>query len=187
MSKKALVIIANGSEEMEAVIAIDVLRRGNVEVTVAGLEGPQPVECSRQVNIVPDVSLADVDSSKVYDVMVLPGGLKGSESFAKSPLVKSLLTEQYQNGRLVAAICAAPIALKAHNIAAGHTITSYPAMKQQLQEGELYKYSEDKVVVDRNVITSRGPGTAYDFGLKLVELLQGAQAAQDIRKAMLVE
>jgi len=145
MVKKALLILADGAEEMEAVITIDTLRRSGVEVTVAGLNGVQPVTCSRSVVIQPDVSLAEV-ASLSHEVVILPGGLKGAEALSKSPLVGELLKKQEEDGRMVAAICAAPIAFESHGIAKGKRITSYPSMKERLLAN--YQYVEDRVVVD---------------------------------------
>ncbi|KAF3421249.1 hypothetical protein E2986_06392 [Frieseomelitta varia] len=183
MSKKtALLLIADGSEEMEAVITTDVLRRVGIDVTVAGLTENPCVKCSRDVKICVDAKLSDAVNQK-YDVVILPGGLNGSKAFANSSEVGKLLQQQEQENRLIAAICAAPTALKIHGIAKGKKITSYPAMKDQLTD--YYKYLEDKVVIDGNLITSRGPATAFAFSLAIAEKLIDKQTADDTAKAML--
>ncbi|XP_017884796.1 protein dj-1beta-like [Ceratina calcarata] len=180
--KSALLLLAEGSEEMEAVITTDVLRRAGINVTVAGLgEGPC-IKCSRDVKIRADMQLQDAINQK-YDVVVLPGGLGGSKAFISSAEVGKLLQQQEKEGRLIAAICAAPTALKAHGIAKGKKLTSYPAMKDDLVND--YEYVEDKVVVDGNLITSRGPATAFAFGLAIAENLVNKQTADDVAKAML--
>ncbi|XP_055854929.1 protein dj-1beta [Episyrphus balteatus] len=185
MSKTALVILAPGAEEMEFVIAADVLRRAGVAVTVAGLKDATAVTCSRDVVITPDASLED-SKSKNFDVVILPGGLGGSKAMAESPLVGEILKKQESEGRLIAAICAAPIALAAHGIFTGKSLTSYPAMKGQLVS--VYKYVDDqKVVQDGNLITSRGPGTAFDFALKLAEVLAGEAKATEVAVGMLLK
>lgn len=184
--QKALLLLAEGAEEMEAVITADVLRRGGVEVTIAGLGGMTPVKCSRSVVIVPDKSLDDALKEPLYDVVILPGGLKGSESLAASTAVGKLLKEQEKNGRLIAAICAAPIALKSHGIGCGKNITSHPSKKDEVASGN-YKYSEDRVVVDGQLITSRGPGTAFEFALAIVEKLQNKEAANKLVPPMLLK
>ncbi|XP_044763780.1 protein dj-1beta [Coccinella septempunctata] len=186
MSKKACVFLAPGAEEMEFVISVDVLRRGDVKVTVAGLPDNAAVKCSRQVNIVPDCSLAEAAQKGPYDLLVLPGGLGGAEALSKSKEVGKLLKEQESAGRFIAAICAAPTALKAHEIGVGKTVTSYPSVESQMTEGGKYIYKQDKVVVDGNIITSRGPGTAFDFALKLVDMLNGKEKASEVAKAMLL-
>ncbi|XP_013099068.2 protein dj-1beta [Stomoxys calcitrans] len=185
MSKTALVILATGAEEMEFVIAADVLRRAGISVTVAGLTGAEPVKCSRDVVIVPDMSLENAKTNK-YDVVILPGGLGGSKSLAESSLVGEILKQQEQENRIIAAICAAPaFALPAFGIGKGKSLTSYPSFKSQLESE--YKYVDDqKVVQDGNLITSRGPGTAFDFGLKIAEVLAGPEKASEVAKGMLL-
>ncbi|XP_052213967.1 Parkinson disease protein 7 homolog isoform X2 [Dreissena polymorpha] len=153
---KALVILSEGAEEMETVISVDVLRRGGIEVTVAGLEGSDPVLCSRDVRIVPDKALSD--TTGIFDVVICPGGAKGAKNLAESPEVGSILQKQEKEGRYIAAICAAG-----------------------------YKYSEERVVQDGKLITSRGPGTTFEFALKIVEVLQGAEKANSLVNPMLLK
>ncbi|XP_032232372.1 protein/nucleic acid deglycase DJ-1 isoform X2 [Nematostella vectensis] len=138
----ALVILAEGAEEMEAVITADVLRRGKVP----------------------------------YDAVILPGGLTGAQNLAKSDQVGQILREQYEAGRIVAAICAGPTALLAHGVGGGKRVTSYPSFKDKMTG---YTYSEDRVVRDGNLITSRGPGTAFEFGIELVRAIRGDDGAAD--------
>ncbi|KAJ3087684.1 Protein deglycase DJ-1zDJ-1 [Quaeritorhiza haematococci] len=180
----ALVLVANGSEEMEAVITIDTLRRGKVDVTVAGLTGSQSVECSRKVVLVPDVALSDIKDKTAFDAVILPGGLGGAEAFAKSEEVHALLKSYEANPqKIVAAICAAPIALNAAGVGKGKHITSHPSVKDKLGA---YSYKEDRVVVDGNFVTSRGPGTAFEFALKLLEKLCGKETVQEVVAPMLL-
>ncbi|KAF7406007.1 hypothetical protein HZH68_005376 [Vespula germanica] len=181
----ALLLIFDGSEEMEAVITADVLRRGGVCVTIASLGDNECVKCSREVKICADTTLANVSEKEKYDVVILPGGLGAARAFAESAEVGKLLKKQEKGNRLIAAICAAPIALKSHGIGKGKRLTSYPAMKNQLTNG--YEYSEDRVVVDGNLITSRGPGTAFAFGLALIERLVSKETAVTVAKGMLYE
>ncbi|KAH8384722.1 hypothetical protein KR093_006068, partial [Drosophila rubida] len=184
MTKTALVILAPGAEEMEFIIAADVLRRAGITVTVAGLNGSEPVKCSRDVIIVPDKSLEQA-VDQPYDVVVLPGGLGGSNAMGESKAVGDLLRTQDSAGRLIAAICAAPTALAKHGIGSGKAVTSYPSMKSELVEK--YSYVDDKnVVQDGNLITSRGPGTAYEFALKISEQLAGVEKAQEVAKGLLL-
>jgi protein DJ-1 len=178
---KALVLLAPGSEEMEAVISIDVLRRGGIEVTVAGLDGADPVRCSRGVVISPDVALDDVIGA--FDVLVLPGGAEGAKRLAESARVGDLLRDQELGGRLVAAICAAPIALRAHGVFQGRKFTSHPSVKPLVEEwGD---YSEHPVEADGNLITSRGPGTAFAFALRIVGALTDAKRMVEVRAPMM--
>ena len=183
MSKNpsALVLLAPGSEEMEAVISIDVLRRGGIEVTVAGLDGTDPVRCSRGVVITPDVALNDVDG--LFDVLVLPGGAEGAKRLAESKRVGELLKDHELGGRMVAAICAAPIALRAHGVFEGRKLTSHPSVKPMLEEW--CEYSEHPVEADGNLITSRGPGTAFPFALRIVGALTDAKRMVETRAPMM--
>lgn len=177
----ALVLLAQGSEEMEAVISIDVMRRGAIDVTVAGIDGAGPVRCSRGVVITPDVALDSVD--REVDMIVLPGGAEGATRLAQSEAVGRLLRAQEQSGRWVAAICAAPIALKAHGVFRNRQLTSHPSVKPMLEGwGE---YSEHSVVADGNLITSRGPGTAFAFALRIVGALTDAERMLEVRAPMM--
>ncbi|XP_073965129.1 protein dj-1beta-like [Choristoneura fumiferana] len=186
MSKSALVILAQGAEEMETIITVDMLRRAGVTVILAGLDGCTPVLCSRQVTLVPDQSLADALANKPeYDAVILPGGLEGSERLSKSSVVGTLLKEHEKAGKIVAAICAAPTAFVAHGIGRGKKVTSYPTTKDHITGDYTYVEGE-RVVVDDNVVTSRGPGTAYWFGLSLIQLLAGKEKADAVEKGMII-
>ncbi|XP_018562008.1 protein dj-1beta isoform X2 [Anoplophora glabripennis] len=183
MSKTALVFLAPGAEEMELVISIDVLRRGGFDVSVAGICDASPiVKCSRGVSVKPDILLSDAKGP--YDILVLPGGLGGAQSMARCKAVGEMLKQQENESRWIAAICAAPTVLKAHGVGLGKSLTSYPSMKDQLKDD--YKYQEDKVVVDGKLITSRGPGTAYDFALTIIDKLIGKEKASEVANAMLL-
>merc|ERR1719233_1662000 len=183
MAPRALVLLATGAEEMETVITVDVLRRGGV-VVVAGIDGANTVTCSRNVKIAPDSGLAECGGQ--YDCVVLPGGGPGAAALGASKEVGQLLAEQDSAGRIIGAICAAPTALLSHKIGLGKNITSYPAPAFKEKLAGPYNYKEDKVVVDGNLVTSRGPGTSFDFGLELVKLLVGEEKMKEIASAMLV-
>uniref|UniRef100_T1IZC7 DJ-1/PfpI domain-containing protein n=1 Tax=Strigamia maritima TaxID=126957 RepID=T1IZC7_STRMM len=186
MTKRALLLLAEGAEEMETVITADVLRRGGINVTIAGVAGSDPVKCSRDVVILPDKSLTDaISNAATYDVVILPGGLKGAQNLAANQKVGDILKDQEKAGRLIAAVCAAPTALKAHGIGHGKTLTSHPSTKNAMEEGSHYKYSEDRVVEDDQLITSRGPGTCFEFGLAIVTKLEGKEKADSLVAPML--
>ena len=178
---KALVLLAPGAEEMEAVISIDVLRRGGVDVTVAGIHGVEPVRCSRGVLITPDLALDQVEGE--FDVLVLPGGAEGARELAESKAVGEQLRDQEASGRWVAAICAAPIALKTHGVFEGRRMTSHPSVRPALESFGMY--SEHPVEADGNLITSRGPGTAFPFALRIVGALTNAETMADVRAPMM--
>ncbi|XP_071805703.1 Parkinson disease protein 7 homolog [Asterias amurensis] len=183
----ALLILASGAEEMETVIPADVLRRGKIDVTIAGLMGTAPVTCSRNVVIVPDKSLEEAEKKGLYDVVILPGGGEGAKNLAESSKVGEILRAHESAGKIIAAICAAPTALLSHGIAKGKTLTSHPAVKEKMEADGTYKYSEDSVVKDGTLITSRGPGTAFNFALALVEELKGKEVAESLVSPMILK
>lgn len=177
----ALVVLAPGAEEMEAVISIDVLRRGGIDVTVAGVAGDQPVRCSRGVVITPDVALEDVGDD--FDVLVLPGGAEGARQLANSEAVGERLRSHESADKWVAAICAAPIALKSHGVFKGRRMTSHPSVRSILEDwGE---YSDHPLEADGKLITSRGPGTAFPFALRVVGALTSAERMAEVRAPMM--
>lgn len=179
---RALVILAQGAEEMEATITVDVLRRGGVEVVLAGLDGDGPVVCSRGVRILPDVALST--TAGPWDVIILPGGLEGARRLSESPAVGDLLRAQEAAGRAAAAICAGPTALVKHNVYSGRKLTSFPGVQDVVgAHGELV---QTPVVEDRNLVTSQGPGTTFAFALALVRRLAGEETAENVRRGMLL-
>ena len=176
MEKSALVPIAYGSEEMEAVIVIDLLRRAEINVVVAG--DSDIVTCSRGIKIVPDRPLSDIADDENFGAIVLPGGGKGVEGLIEDDNLISLLKYNNEKGNLICAICAAPKILVHHNIIDENTmITSFPDVYNELNHKN---YSEDSVVVDGNIITSRGAGTAIEFALKIIEKLVSDKKAREI-------
>lgn len=185
MSKRALIILASkGAEEMEVIITGDVLERGGIHVDYAGLDGTQPVDCARKARIVPSIAF-DSAQNDAYDIVILPGGQPGSTTLAETPKVGDLLKTQAAAGKWIGAICAAPIALLSHGIKT-EVLTSHPSVRDQLVKGG-YNYSEERVVVSGKVITSRGPGTAFEFALRIVEILEGSEKANSLISPMLLK
>lgn len=183
MSKKVLVPIADGTEEIEAVCIIDTLRRAGAEVTVASVGRPQ-VLASRGVNLVADARISDC-MNETFDCIALPGGMPGAEHLRDSTDLITKLKEQKQADRLYAAICASPaVALQPHGLLNKVKATCYPSMREKLDPAYA---SDERVVVDGHCVTSQGPGTAIEFALKLVELLFGRQKAKDVAEAMLIK
>jgi len=181
MVKKVLVPVANGTEEIEAVSIIDTLRRAEADVTVASVDELR-VTASRGVKIVADRLIADC-ARETYDLIVLPGGMPGAERLRDCKVLGELLKRQAQDGRLYAAICAAPVVvLQHHGLLANRRVTCYPSFADTLLNKDAVG---QRVVVDGNCITSQGPGTALEFALKLVELLYGEQTASLIAQRML--
>jgi len=181
--KRALVVVAEGTEEMEAVITIDVLRRAGVAVDVAGLAGPATVMCSRSVRIAPDITLDEANGP--YDAIVLPGGAEGAERFATSEKIGELIRQAEAAGTIVGAICAAPFALAKHDVFRGRRMTCHPSVHEMV--GAHATLTGGAVVVDDTLVTAPGPGLTFDFALALVEKLHGSEKASEVARGMLLE
>ncbi len=178
---KALILLANGCEELEAVTVIDLLRRARVEVVTAGL-APGAVTASRGTVLVPDSSL-EAEQDGTFDLVVLPGGLPGARYLEEDPRVLALLRRHTGAGRLTAAICAAPRVLAVAGLLDGRRATAYPGSVSAADFPRVDLLG-DAVVVDGPVVTSRGPGTAMDFALQLIELLMGAACRGEVEASL---
>ncbi|TCS43069.1 DJ-1 family glyoxalase III [Reinekea marinisedimentorum] len=178
--KTALVPLAQGCEELEAITITDILARAGIRVTTAGLNGDL-VTASRGAVLKPDADINDLVNNH-YDLIVLPGGLPGADHLANSAPLLSMLQSQYDAGKTVAAVCAAPKVLAKAGILPKHRYTCYPT---SLDECKLEEPSTgEAVVVDQNVITGRGPGVALDFALTLVEQLCGRDKKTEVELAL---
>jgi 4-methyl-5(b-hydroxyethyl)-thiazole monophosphate biosynthesis len=168
---KALVPLAQGCEEVEAVTIIDLLRRANIEVVSASLS-PDPVICSRGVVLIADTTLEKAAEMEGFDIVILPGGLPGADNLADSPLLNEILQRMTEDGKFVAAICAGPRVLAKAGLLDGRRVTAYPGF---IEGGNFpgVHYTGGAVEIDGKVVTSRGPGTAMDFALTLISLLAG--------------
>jgi 4-methyl-5(b-hydroxyethyl)-thiazole monophosphate biosynthesis len=164
---KVLIPLAQGCEELEAVTVADILRRAGINVITAGLE-PGAVHASRGMVLLPDATLDEALGTE-FDMIVLPGGMPGAEHLKNDARVIALLKSMAAAGKYTTAICAAPMALHAAGLLEGKRATSFPGVLDRLPGSHIYLH--DKVVVDGNIVTSKGPGTAMDFALTLVELL----------------
>jgi protein deglycase len=176
---RVLVLLAEGFEEIEAVTIIDVLRRADIPVTVASLTSPRA--CGAHDIVVTADCLLDEVKDQAFDAIILPGGMPGSRNLRDDARVIELLKKQQRLDKPLGAICAAPIALEAAGVLSGKRATSFPGYDLPSA-----KYSEDRVVVDGKVVTSRGPGTALEFALEWVKILAGAETADKLRQAMIV-
>lgn len=179
---RVLVPLAPGFEDLEAVTIVDILRRANIEVVTAGLQ-PGLIQGARGTRVQPDTSLDSVLEAD-FDMIALPGGMPGAEHLKNDPRIQALLRRLAGAGKYTAAICAAPIALAEAGLLAGRRATSYPGFLDKMGLPGTTCLA-DAVVVDGKVVTSRGPGTAMDFALALVELLTG-KATRDQVEAGLV-
>ena len=176
-----LVPLAQGCEELEAVTVIDLLRRAGIEVTSAGLDDG-PVRASRGTVLVPDTTL-DAVMDRDFDMIVLPGGLPGADHLEQDTRIQALLRRMADADRYTAAICAAPKVLAAAGLLAGRRATSYPGVLEKLQVEGL-QVVDQPVVEDDRIITSRGPGTAMDFALTLIEKLAGRARRDEVEAAL---
>lgn len=176
-----LVPLAGGCEELEAVTIIDILRRAGIRVTVAGLDG-DIVIASRGVRIVPDTDL-DAALKEEYDMVVLPGGGAGATALDGDERIRKLLLKMSGQDRYIAAICAAPTVLVSAGLLDDRVATSYPGYIDEHPAPGM-QYSGAAVVQDGKLITSRGPGTAMDFALKLVEQLVGVERSIEVESAL---
>lgn len=176
-----LVPLAAGFEELEAITIIDLLRRANIEVVSAGLV-PGPIRASRATIHVPDMDL-DSALAHEYDMVVLPGGLPGSDHLMRDPRIIQLLQLTAKKGRFTAAVCAAPKVLAKAGLLAGKRATAYPGVLEELKLTDT-TLENTPVVRDGKVITSRGPGTAMDFSLTLIELLTNAATRQRVEASL---
>ena len=170
--KSVLVVLAQGCEELEAVTCVDLLRRANVKVITAGLDR-NPVVASRKTTLIPDTTL-DEALKRSFDMIVLPGGLPGADNLAGDPRVIDLLKKMARDDKFTCAICAAPTVLAKAGLLSGKRATGFPGTLDKMNLPNVTCTGE-AVVRDGMVITSRGPGTAMDFALVLIETLVGRE------------
>lgn len=181
--KKAFVFLATGFEETEAVGTIDVLRRGGIETTVVSITQELSVEGAHGLEVVADALFDEVEYSGA-DILVLPGGMPGSSNLNAYAPLKEQLKKQYNAGKFVAAICAAPLVLGGLGFLKGRKATCYPSFEPTLEGATV---TGEAVEVDGNVITGRGPGLVFDFGLAIVEALQGKAVADEVAGGLLLK
>lgn len=183
-TKRCLVPMANGSEEMELVIVADVLRRAGAEVTIASVEETLQCECSRGVKICADAFVRDVAAER-FDLIALPGGMPGATRLAECQTLMGMLEAQIGiEGAVTAAMCASPgVVLAPRGWLDDVASTAHPAFVKDLPSDAS---ANARVVIDGDMITSRGPGTAIEFALALVEKLFGAEKAKEVAAPMVL-
>ncbi len=187
MTISVLICIAHGSEEIETVTSADLLVRAGINVTLASVteDSSLQVTASRGMKIVADTPLIKV-ADEPFDAIVLPGGLAGAETFRDSPLVVEKVRRMHLDGKIVAAICAAPaIVLEYHQLFPLGNMTGYPAMKDKISAN---KWVDRRVYFDErvNLLTSQGPATSFDLALKLIELLVGREIAGNVASQLVL-
>jgi len=182
--KRVLIPLAPGFEEIEAITVIDILRRADVAVTVAGTQ-PGPIVAARQTKHIPDCTLAEVQGED-FDMLVLPGGLPGTTQLRHDPRIRQLVHTLLARQCFVAAICAAPTVLADAGALAGHVATSHPSVRAELAD-KAGRLSDERVVVDGLIITSQAAGMAMEFAFKLVEILCGPATAAAVNRGVLAK
>ncbi len=184
MNRKVAVFMATGFEEMELTIVVDILRRAEIEVLTVSLNNDGQAVCgSRGIKMLPDITIADFNTSD-FDMIVLPGGLEGTQNLAQNDQVLEAIRVMHQQEKMIAAICAAPVVLVKAGIAAARKLTSHPAAADHMLG---VSYQEDRVVVDKNIITSRAAGTTFEFAYRLIEQLLSKAAAEEVNKGVLAK
>lgn len=183
--KRACVLLAEGFEEVEALTPVDYLRRGGVEVVVLGLGGRR-VRGARGIEVVADAVLEDaVAAGGSFDAVVIPGGMPGARNLAESRAARDLILSHSKDGKIIAAICAAPAVVLHEGCAllAGKRFTCYPGMERRVSGA---RHSEERVVVDGNLITSRAAGTAGEFAVAILDALAGKSQAEAVAESVLL-
>jgi 4-methyl-5(b-hydroxyethyl)-thiazole monophosphate biosynthesis len=188
MPKRAIVLLADGFEEIEALTPVDYLRRAGVEVTIAAIGENLALTGARGVSVNAGAALGELvkqgKAADSWDAVILPGGMPGAANLAASTETGALVREMAAAGKWVCAICASPaVVLAPLGLLSGKNFTCYPGMEARVRDG---KWSEDRVVIDGNIITSRGPGTAGDFAVAIIGKLAGEAEGQRVAEAALL-
>ena len=178
---RVLVPLAQGCEELEAITITDLLVRAGVEVTTAGLDD-RPVTASRGTTIIPDTSI-DTVLDQTFDLIVLPGGLPGADHLRDDKNILALLKSHADKGKYIGAICAAPKAIAATGLLDGKKATAYPGVLEALDNAQI-EVKDSAIEIDGKIVTSRGPGTAMDFALTLIELLEGPAKKDEVNRQL---
>ena len=180
--KKAIVFLANGFEEMEALGTVDILRRGGIEVTTVSITANPVVTGAHNVPVTADTTLEKVNLTDA-DALVRPGGMSGASNLNDSEAVKEALLQQYRDSKIVAAICAAPMVLGGLGLLKGRNATCYPGFEPKLIGANV---TGEAVEVSDNVITGKGPGLVINFGLALVAAIKNEAVAEEVAAGLLV-
>jgi 4-methyl-5(b-hydroxyethyl)-thiazole monophosphate biosynthesis len=178
---RVLVPVADGSEEMETVTLVDVFRRAGWDVVLASIQGKGPITASRGVKLLPDACWETLDLLS-FDLLALPGGLGGTQALCKNDGVQEALRIFNIEEMWIAAVCAAPLALHTAGVLEGRAFTCYPGTEKEMGRTDR---SDEPVVVDGHIVTSQGPGTTIALALKLIELIDGAEASEHVASGMI--
>ena len=181
--RRVLVLVADGSEEMEVVIFVDLLRRAGIDVDIVSVnKGNNTINCSRNVKILADMNIEELKDYSVYDLVYIPGGSKGVENLKTNEKVKEIVNYFNDNKKLISAICAGPLVLKESINIKSVKLTSYPTLKDEYDN-----YVDELVVVDNNILTSQGPATTFLLAFKVIEILRDKNIKDTVYKAVLFD
>ena len=180
---KVYEFLANGFEEVEALAPVDILRRGGVEVKMVSITGSNLVESSHGVVVKADLLFENITDFSDADLLMLPGGMPGSKNLNEHEGVRKALKEQFEKGKRVAAICAAPLVLASVGLLKGKKATIYPGMESYL--GEDAEYTGALVQEDGNVTTGAGPAASFPYGYQLLSYFLPAEKVEEIKKGMI--
>lgn len=181
--KRVVMLFADGYETVEALMVVDILRRAGVEVVMTSITEDEKVRSSHNVVVEMDATMDEIDMME-FDGVILPGGMPGTTNLSESEAVKKALLCMQEAGKIVSAICAAPSVLGKHGLLNGKKACCYPSFEDALMGAQV---SESPVVVDGNIVTSRGLGTAMEFAFALLELLEGKEKVEQIKKAIIYQ
>ena len=177
---RALVPMSDGTEEIEAVIVIDTLRRAKWEVVAVGMK-KGVITASRGVKIVPDAAFDDVDPY-TFDVIVVPGGAKGVENLLKEERLHEAIRSLHRAGKIVAAVCAGPLVLQQAGVLSGCKVTCHPDHAAKITQA---RWMNEPVVIDGNIITSQGAGTCFKFAIAIISKVDGPEKSQAVARGMI--
>jgi DJ-1 family protein len=182
---KVYEFLANGFEEVEALAPVDILRRGGVEVKMVSITGSNLVESSHGVVVKADLLFENITDFSDADLLMLPGGMPGSKNLNEHEGVRKAFKEQFEKGKRVAAICAAPLVLASVGLLKGKKATIYPGMESYL--GEDAEYTGALVQEDGNVTTGAGPAASFPYGYQLLSYFLPAEKVEEIKKGMIYD
>ncbi|WP_129723901.1 DJ-1 family glyoxalase III [Xylanivirga thermophila] len=179
---KAIVFLAEGFEEVEALTVVDYLRRKDIGVDTVSITQNNMVKGAHDITLIADKKIDDINNLDRYDGAIIPGGMPGAINLRDNARVIEILSIMNKDDKMVAAICAGPIVLQRAGIIAGKRVTSYPGFEEKLKDSI---YMEEPVVRDGNIITSRGPALAVDFAIEIIKYLRGEEKAEELKEDIL--
>ncbi len=180
--KKVALFLANGFEEIEALGTTDILRRAQIDVVTVSITNDKTVKGAHNIKVEADNTFSNIDFTD-FDMLILPGGMPGAKNLNEHIELKNLLTEFNSKQKFIAAICAAPMVLGGLGLLKNKRATCYPGFEPELIGATI---TGENVVVDENIITGKGPGLVFDFGLRIVEQLLGLQVRREVQNGLLL-